>query len=353
MPSELAPKMTRANDGYEGAQPSPTRTGVWAGFLGSVLAAGVGAALAYTAISRSTISTAAVGLIFELPIVAFLWGIQGGLIGFCAGYLLAAGRSRGGWRATGSLVAGLVLLTVGGRLAVEVVTGLVVSDEVRRVGRMNESQLRGVLDSRLFGRNLFALAAVAGNERASADILREIASRSDPQLHQKLGSIYDVMGTNTHGLAVMRLVARNPHVDAETLEILSRSPDPYVLGDVAMNSKLSDQALGRLLQREEWMVSWGVALNPKTPPWALSRLSRSSDEYIRSNVARNPSTPPDELRKLARDSQWHVRRDVATNPKTPPDILELLRRDPDERVRGVAATSPTHWAVPFRSEQGL
>jgi len=233
-----------------------------------------------------------------------------------------------------------------------VVTGLVVGAEVRRVGRMDERQLRGVLDSRLFGRNPYVLAAMAGSERASTDILRQIASRSDPELHRKLGSIYDVMGTNTHGLAVVRLVARNPHVDGETLEILSWSPDPYVLGDVAMNSKLPEEALARLLGPEERMVSWGVALNPKTPPWALSRLSRTSDEYIRSNVARNPSTPSDELRQLARDPAWHVRRDVATNPKTPFDILELLRSDPDERVRGVAASAPTHWAVPFRSEQG-
>jgi hypothetical protein len=325
---------------------------VWGTFLGGVLLAGVGAVLGYTAIGRSTISTAAVGLIFELPMVALLWGIQGGLIGFCTGYLLAARRSGGGWRVRGRVVAGLVLFAVGGRLTLEVVTELVIGAEIRRVGRMDERQLRGVLDSGLFGRNLFVLAAVAGSERASADILRQIASRSDPELHRKLGSIYDVMGTNTHGLAVVRLVARNPHVDGETLEILSRSPDPYVLGDVAMNSKLPKEALARLLGREERMVSWGVALNPNTPPWALSRLSGSSDEYIRSNVARNPSTPPDELRQLARDPAWHVRRDVATNPKTPPDMFELLRSDPDERVRGVAASAPTYWAVPFRSEQG-
>lgn len=352
MPSEPGRKMRSATGGAEGARSSPLRTGMWGGLLSGVLAAGVGAVLDYTAIRRSTISTAAVGLIFELPIVALLWGIQGGLIGFCAGYLLAARRSARGWRETGRVVAGLVLLTVGGRLTLEVVTGLVVGAEVRQVGRMDEPQLRGVLDSRLFGRNLFVLAAVAGNERTSAETLRQIASRPDPELHRKLGSIYDVMGTNTHGLAVMRRVARNPHVDGETLEILSRSPDPYVLGDVAMNSKLPEEALARLLGREERMVSWGVALNPKTPPWALSRLSGNPDEYVRSNVARNPSSPPDELRQLARDPAWHVRRDVATNPKTPPDILELLRRDPDERVRGVAASAPTHWAVPFRSEQG-
>ena len=354
MPSELAPKMTRANNGSEAAQPSSTRTGVWAGFLGSVLAAGVGAALAYTAISRSTISTAAVGLIFELPVVALLWGIQGGLIGFCAGYLVAAGRSRGGWRATGNLVAGLVLLAVGGRLAVEVVTGLVVGAEVRQVGRMDEPQLRAVLDSRLFGRNLFVLAAVAGNERASAETLRQIASRSDPELHRKLGSIYDVMGTNTHALAVMRLVARNPHVDAETLRSLSRSPDPSVLGDVAMNSKLPEDVLTNFLGRDDWALRWGVSLNPKTPPWALSRLSGGADAYIRSNVARNPSTAPDDLRQLARDSEWHVRRDVATNARTPPDIIELLREDPDERVRGVAGSrkGADTLGVPFRSRSG-
>ena len=349
MPSE-AEKTRSATRGSDSARPSRMRTGLWGGFVGGLLAAGVGGWLAYTAISRSTISTAALGFIFELPLVALCWGIQGGLIGFCGGYLLAARRSAGGWRRTGRVFAALVLLAIGGRLAIEVVTELVVGAEVRRVGRMDEPQLGAVLDSRLFGRNRFVLAAVAGNERASADTLRQIASRSDAELHRKLGSIYNVMGTNTHGLAVMRLVARNPHVDAETLEILSRSQDPYLLGDVAMNLKLPEEALAPLLRREERMVSWGVARNPKTPAWALVRLSRNPDEYIRSNVAMNPSTPPEVLDELASDPAWHVRRNVASNAKTPPGVLELLRRDPDERVRAVLHGAEDRWpGVPFRS----
>jgi hypothetical protein len=305
------------------------------GILVGLIGAAVGGALTYSSIGRSSISTAALGLIFELPVVAFQWGVQGALIGFCTGYLLSAWRADQGGRRRSMLITSLLLLVVGGRLAVEAGTGLVIGAEVRRVGSMAEPQLGGVLDSRLFGHNRYVLAAVAGNERASTETLRRIAIRPEPDLQWKLGSIYDVMGSNRHGLAVMRLVTRNPHVDAETLELLSHRSDPYLLGDVAMNPKLPEDVLARLLTREERMVSWGVALNPRTPTWALSRLSTSSDEYIRSNVARNRSTPPDDLRRLAHDSQWNVRRDVATNPSTPVDELEILRTDPDERVRGV------------------
>jgi hypothetical protein len=303
----------------------------WAVLLG-VLGGGVGAVLLTKAIGRSTSSTAALSFI-ELPIVMFLWGAPCAAMAFCAAYLLAARRVGRQLPTFRMLLAGLVLLVLAATSITYIITNLATGWEVGRVAAMDEGQLERVLASKYVGANPFVLAAVAQNPRASAGILRLIASRKDPQLHEKLSSLFDTMGSNTHGLAVMRLVARHPNVDGETLEILAQSDNDYVLSDVAMNPKLPEQTLRRLEQRSGQMMEWAIARNPKTLASILTHLSQSSDEYVRSNVAGNPSASPDDLARLAHDPVFHVRRNVASNPRTPPEVRAALRDDPDPRVR--------------------
>jgi hypothetical protein len=316
---------------------SAARTGfAWALLLGA-LGGGVGAVLLTTAIGRSAISTAALGFI-ELPIVMFLWAMPFAAMGFCAGYLLAARRMGSQFTTFRMLLAGLVLLSLAVTSTAYVTTNLATGWEVGRVAAMNEGELEWVLASKYFGANPFVLAEVAQNPRASAAILHQIAMRKDPQLNEKLWSIFDVMGANKHGLAVMRLVARHANVDSQTLEILAQSGNGYVLSDVAMNPKLSDQTLRRLAQRSDPMMEWAIARNPKTPASVLTRLSQSSDEYVRSNVAGNPSASAGDLARLGQDPQFNVRRSVASNPSAPLDVVEALRNDPDARVRAAFPT---------------
>src|SRR5262249_61369746 len=98
------------------------------------------------------------------------------------------------------------------------VRGSVRGGEARRSARLDEPRLGEVLQSRLFGRNPFVLAGVAGNPRASGETLDLISRRTDPELHRAIGTVFpDVMGNNWKGLAVMRLVARNPNGRPHTL----------------------------------------------------------------------------------------------------------------------------------------
>jgi hypothetical protein len=285
----------------------------WAVLLGA-LGAGVGAVLLTTAIGRSTISTAALGFL-GLPTVMVLWAVPCATMGFCAGYLVAARRLGRPVTSFPMRLAALGLLAVAVPSTASVLTNLATGREVGRVAAMSEGELQRELASKCFGANPFVLAAVALNPRANASALRQIATREDPGLQQKLGSIFDVMGSNRHGLAVMRLVARHPNVDAETLEILAHSDNAYVLSDVALNPKLSEPAMRRLEQQSNPLLDWALARNPRTAPSVLARLSRSSNESVRANVAANPSAPA--------------------------DVWETLRHDPVPRV---AAAVPTRCA---------
>ena len=309
----------------------------WALRLAAVGAA-VGGLLLTTAIGRSTLSTAALGFI-ELPIIILLWATPCAVMGFCAGYLVTTRRMGGQFTALPVPLAALVLLVVAVPSMTYVVSNLATGWEVGRVAAMNGEELQRVLASRYFGANPFVLAAVAQNPRASAAVLHQIAMRTDPRLHEKQWSIFNLMGSNTDGLAVMRLVARNPNADGETLEILSHSDSNYVRADVAMSpNRLSEQTLWRLGQRSDRIMQWAAARNPETAPSVLARLSLSSDETVRSNVAANPSASSDDLARLGHDPQFNVRRSVASNPSAPLEVVESLRRDPDPRVRAVFQT---------------
>ena len=178
--------------------------------------------------------------------------------------------------------------------------------------------------------NKHALGRLLEDPNLSAETLHQIASLPSPALHKRMmGS-----GQNRKGLAVMRLVARHPNVEEQTLVLLAKSSDEYVRADVAMNSKTPVDILYRfyVLQRD-YLMEWGLAYNKNTPADILHDLATSPNEYTRSDVAKNPGTPIADLEKLVKDPVWHVRRGVVMNPKAPPDLLDPLRNDPDERVR--------------------
>ena len=233
-----------------------------------------GGAVEAISISRSTSSTAAIGYIF-LPVTAFLfWAVPAALAGFCVGCLQSKSRMQKG-------IAGATLGVLVVTAAFFLGRGIYLSVEVRRVAVMDPSALQTTLNSRFLGKNVFVLGAVAQNPQATPELLHQIATRSDPELHQAMGSSFDLLGANTKGLAVMRLVASHPHVAAKTLEWLARSPE----------------------------------------------------EYVRDDVARNPNTAPEDLLLLSLDVNSDVRRHVALNPRTPNKALLKLRHDVSGEVR--------------------
>lgn len=214
--------------------------------------------------------------------------------------------------------------------------GFTVSEQVRRVERMNAAGIEAVLNQPKWAANKFVLGAVAQNPNATAADLHRIVMTGRTELYDRMGSAFDVMGKNTKGLAVMRLVIQHPNTAPEDLERLATSKNEYILSDLAGNPKLSQATLKRLTERGGHLIEWGLARHPQTPQSSLVRFAQSSDEYTRTSVAANPCAPAEVLEALSKDQVFHIRANVAQNPPTPNRVVEQLLSDADERVSRTA-----------------
>jgi len=68
--------------------------------------------------------------------------------------------------------------------------------------------------------------------------MARIAVLDAAELTERMGAVWDVMGENRKGLAVMRLVARHPNAGSATLERLAARPGAaYVLHEVLANPR--------------------------------------------------------------------------------------------------------------------
>jgi len=147
----------------------------------------------------------------------------------------------------------------------------------------------------------------------------------------------------------MRLVANHPNVEERTLIELAKSPNDYVLGSVAGNSKTPVEILRHFFNRadRDYLIDWGLARNPNTPVDILLELAKSSNEYTRrpagNTLAGNPETPGETLRhifySIDKENYWTDWK-LAQNPNTPADILRELAKSPNKDIRRFAESNP-------------
>jgi hypothetical protein len=294
-----------------------------------------GALVLVWSILQSPSSTAAIGLLF-VPFVALLPGLFGCVVGGAAAFLWRWwGTPERSWSPAVMLAAASLVLLLGGT-GIWLAKNLRLWGAVDRVLQMEATELSSYFARGALREDRFVLGAIAQNPAADAALLEAIAHRDDPALHERMGSLFPLLGTNRRGLAVMRLVARHPNVTTAALVHLSQSPDGYVLGEVAGNEKTPVDLLRRLHARGGYLMEWGLARNPRTPPEILHTLASSSNEYTRGSVAHNSATRTEDLEQLVGDPVWHVRRSVAMNPAAPEELLERLAGDGDDRVSRVA-----------------
>lgn len=202
-------------------------------------------------------------------------------------------------------------LAVVAAMIFEIQHGLRLEAAVREVLAMDVADLdRAYRESPWKGDRYF-LAAMAQNKSARAGVLAQIAARDDPELYEPMGSLWDVMGANRKGFAVMRLVASHPNTDAATLaRLAARADAPYVLHEVLANPKTPLAVLERHFESTDYLVEWGLARNPKTPQRVLERLSHSPNLDTRMNLAGNRATPREILERLARDPDERLSRNA-------------------------------------------
>ena len=162
--------------------------------------------------------------------------------------------------------------------------------------------LERAFDESRFRRDKYFLGALAESPAAGAALLERIASLEDPALFEPMWSLWDVMGENRKGMAVMRLVARHRSVSGGTLARLEAHPDSgKLITEILANPSLPAPLLAKHAADTHYRAEWGLALNPGTPPEVMERLSRSENLYTRFNLVYNDATPREILERLARD----------------------------------------------------
>ena len=281
------------------------------------LCSGIGGALTVAVLSVKAIyasgsSTAALGYIY-LPLVAALAAIPIGLWGMALGHAVLWLRGAVQSPPMVFVAALLVASSLPAFVVYEVQRGLRLEAAVRELRAMDVLELdRAYEEDTPFRRDRFFLAALAQHPRASAGLLGRIAGQQDPELYEPLGSLWDVLGENRKGLAVMRLVAKHPNTDGATLTKLAGGPHAWkVVTELAANPRTPLPVLARWFDSSDYLVEWGLALNPKTPQRVMERLSASPNLYTRLNLAYNKATPREILDRLAGDAEESVARNAA------------------------------------------
>jgi hypothetical protein len=277
---------------------------LWSGVAGAIVVA----ALSVKAIHSSASSTAALGYIY-LPLVAALAAIPVGLWGLALGHAVL--RLRGTVQSPPMVFVAALLVAASLPAAVvyEIQRGLRLEAAVREVPAMDVLELDRANEASPFNRDRYYLAALVQNKLARPALLARIAALQDAELYEPLGSLWDVMGENRKGLAVMRLLARHPNTGGETLAKLADGPHAQkVVHELAANPKTPMPVLARWYDSTDYLVEWGLALNPKTPQLVMERLATSSNIYTRLNLTHNKETPREILDRLAADADESVAR---------------------------------------------
>lgn len=268
-----------------------------AGIAGGIFASVV----SVKGIFASASSTAAIGFLF-IPFIAAAAMVIAGVWGLALGCVWYAVRGRRQYFRAVLLLAWVFALGGPAAAGWEVWRGLSLERAVAQVRAMDAARLERSLEESPWRDDRYFLGAIAQNKAANEALLERIARLPDPELYEAMGSLWDVMGANRKGLAVMRLVAAHPNTSAATLEYLAARPQAeYVLHDVLRNPKTPLRVLERHYDSTAYLVEWGLALNPNTPGAVLDRLSKSANLYTRMNLTYNAATPPAILQRLTKD----------------------------------------------------
>lgn len=283
------------------------RWALWTGIAGGVAATVV----SVHAILGSASSTAAIGFIF-VPFVAIVVMLPAAMWGLALGCVWASLRGSGQYLRPVLIAAWTFALAVPAVIGWEVWRGLELQAAVRATHSMTGGQLDEAFAHSKWNRDRFFLGALAQHKSAGSGLLDRLAALPDPALYDPMGSLWDVMGDNRKGIAVMRLVASHPNTRGDTLARLAAAPEADKLRhELARNPNTPPDVLRRWYDSTDYLVEWGLALNPMTPHAVMERLAGSANQYTRLNLTYNAATPPAILERLARDSDEFIARSAA------------------------------------------
>lgn len=155
--------------------------------------------------------------------------------------------------------------------------------------------------------DIYVLAAIALNPKASSKVLDKIAHLDHPNLNDRLFSLTGLIKENRKGLATIRLVAHNPNVSIETLKYMMNSNDYDLLGDIAQNELLSAEDLRQLFimkTQNNTSIDRAFINNHNTPEDILRAIANRMNindrdfNYKKHFLNSHPNKPKDISSKL-------------------------------------------------------
>jgi hypothetical protein len=245
---------------------------------------GIAGALALAALSTKMIlshgsSTAGLGFIF-VPLVAAAAAVPVAIWGAALGHVVEHLRGRAAEPKVVLWVALVAAASLPATLAYEVWNGNALETAVAETRGMGERRLEQAFEESRFRRDKYFLGALAEHPRAGAQLLDRLASLEDPALFEPMWSLWDVMGQNRKGIAVMRLVARHPNTPGATLARLEAHPQAQeLITEILANPGTPQEVLAKHYGDEHYRAKWGLARNPNTPREVLERLAKDPDPY--------------------------------------------------------------------------
>lgn len=247
-------------------------------------------------ISYSSSSTAAIGYLF-LPLASAFSCLPWLIVGGSLGYGLKARVTRRKKHMIFAFVGSVLSLGYVWYATYGYMSNSRLVETVKFIEQMSAAELEKFVASSDLRDNKFALGAVCLNQQASAETLATIAAQSDPELYGKMWSTPEIMGGNRRGYAVMRLVAFHENVTEEILMELAEKSEPYLLGDIAGNSKTPQATLEKIYKDTDnnstyaYLIEWGLSQNPNAPLHILISLANSRNQYTLRNLQNNPAIP--------------------------------------------------------------
>jgi hypothetical protein len=293
---------------------SEARWALWMGIVGALATA----ALSTKMILSHGSSTAGLGFIF-LPLVAAAAAVPIGIWGAALGHVVLHLRGRAAEPRIVFWVALVAAASLPVAVGYEIWHGKSLESAVGETRRMDRRQLEHAFDESRLRRDKYFLGALAENPAASPALLESIASLEDPDLYEAMWSLWDVMGENRKGLAVMRLVARHRNVSGATLARLEAHPESgKLITEILANPNIPQPVLAKHYDDTHYLAEWGLSMNPKTPPAVMDRLAGSQNLYTRMNlVLYNPATPRAIVERLAKDPDAFLAEKARDRLKNP------------------------------------
>jgi len=246
-----------------------------------------------------------------VPLVAVAFAVPVGIWGMALGHVVLVATRRTETVRALFIAALAAAIALPAALGYELWRGLELERAVHAALAMDKAQLEEAFDASPWRRDKFFLGAIAQNSAASPRLLSRMADLDDPALYEPLGSLWDVMGANRKGLAVLRLVAHHPNTLGTTLAKLEAAPQAQKLAyELMSNPNTPAEVIARHADDSYYLAQWGLALNPKTPRAVFERLAAGENLYARLNLTLNKAVPRELLEKLARDPDPSVARNA-------------------------------------------